>query len=257
MPTLHLPAAHTDTDVALATEVAHVDRQPRALRDVDARRGPGPAAGGRDADAGRGAGERRSRPSPRSSSRWSRASPRSGTRSCTRRARVLSCPRRATTAAHRARRTPSPRPSAPRRKRLPSAFSRHLRVKPLRTARGTRGLGRLRLLALGRLGALAGPGLVELDAPAALFGLHQRELGAEGAAGAALEAGHGLLGAALGDQLAGDRRRQRLARLALPDHEAAARILARPSRRSPCGSRRCRGRRPGRGRGWPAGSGCP
>ena len=24
MPTLHLPAAHTDTDVALATEVAHV-----------------------------------------------------------------------------------------------------------------------------------------------------------------------------------------------------------------------------------------
>ena len=47
---------------------------------------------------------------------------------------------------------------------------------------------------------------------------------------AALEAGHRLVGAPGLDQLAGDHGRQLLARLALPDHEAAARILARPAR---------------------------
>ncbi len=48
--------------------------------------------------------------------------------------------------------------------------------------RGARRGGRRLLLGLGRLGALAGPRLVELDAPAALLGLHQRKLRAERAA---------------------------------------------------------------------------
>ena len=42
--------------------------------------------------------------------------------------------------------------------------------------------GRRLLLGLGRLGALAGPRLVELDAPAALLALQQRKLRAERAA---------------------------------------------------------------------------
>ena len=76
------------------------------------------------------------------------------------------------------------------------------------------------------------------------------ELGAEGPAGAAAEAGDGLLGpaharvlAALArgaqarDQLLGHRDREVLAGLLLPDHEAAAGVLARPARDSPCGSR--------------------
>src|SRR6185312_1439609 len=81
-----------------------------------------------------------------------------------------------------------------------------------------------------RLGALARPRLVELDAPLAVVGLHQRQARAERASRAALEAGHRLLDAALLDQLAGDRDRQRLAGLGLPDHEHAAGILARPAR---------------------------
>src|SRR3954470_24477114 len=94
----------------------------------------------------------------------------------------------------------------------------------------SRRLGALGRLLLGRLGALAGPRLVELDAPLAVLGLHQRQPRAERAAGAALEAGDGLLRTAAGDQLAGDRDRQRLAGLGLPDHEPAAGILARPAR---------------------------
>src|SRR3954451_10686617 len=85
-------------------------------------------------------------------------------------------------------------------------------------------------LGLGRLAALARPGLVELHAPLAVLALHERELGAEGAPRAALEAGHLLGGEAVLDQLARDRRRQRLAGLGLPDHEAAAGIVTRPAR---------------------------
>src|SRR3954452_15020226 len=101
------------------------------------------------------------------------------------------------------------------------------------TARGLRaraGLGRrsLHLVGLGLLEALLGPRLVELDAHPALFVLHQREAGAERAARAALEAGHRLLGLAAGDELLGHGGRQVLARLGLPDHEAAARVLAAP-----------------------------
>src|SRR4051794_852859 len=51
-----------------------------------------------------------------------------------------------------------------------------------RSGRGGSGL----VLGLGGLGALLGPRLVELDAPLALLVLHQRELGAERAAAAAL-----------------------------------------------------------------------
>src|SRR5436305_5035177 len=104
---------------------------------------------------------------------------------------------------------------------------------PLGRSRGLAGgvLGR-GLLGLGvrRLGrALLGPGLVELDAPLALLVLHEGELRAEVPAGAALEAGHGLERAATGDQLARHRDRQLLARLALPDHEAAAGIVPAPA----------------------------
>src|SRR3954453_4299287 len=77
---------------------------------------------------------------------------------------------------------------------------------------------------------LLGPRLVELHAPAALLVLHQRKLRAERAAAATLEARDLLGGAAGGDQLFGDAGRKLLAGLALPDHEAAARVLARPAR---------------------------
>src|ERR1019366_8955263 len=97
----------------------------------------------------------------------------------------------------------------------------------LRRRRGER----LRLgLDLRRLGALVRPGLVELDAPLALGGLHQRQAGAERASAPAAKPGHRAFGATLGDQLAGDGERKLLAGLALPDHEATAGILAGPAR---------------------------
>ena len=86
-----------------------------------------------------------------------------------------------------------------------------------------------RVLALGRLRALARPRLVELDAPLAVLALLQREPRAERLARAPLEAGHRPRRPARRDQLLRDRLRQRLARLALPDHEPAAGILARPA----------------------------
>ena len=106
---------------------------------------------------------------------------------------------------------------------------RRLRPRPRRPSPGSR---RRRGLALdlGRLGALARPRLVELDAPLALGRLLEREAGTERAPGAALEARHRLRGLAGRDQLARDRHRQLLAGLALPDHEPAARVLARPAR---------------------------
>src|SRR3954466_14035810 len=96
-----------------------------------------------------------------------------------------------------------------------------------------RRLGRLsRLSRLGRLGALLGPRLVALDPPARILvaALLERELGPERAPRASLEARHGSGGEAVRDELARDRPRQLLARLALPDHEAAARVLPRPAR---------------------------
>src|SRR5437764_9811715 len=90
--------------------------------------------------------------------------------------------------------------------------------------------GRLLLLRLGGLGSLLGPGLVELHAPLAVFGLLERQPSSKALARAALEAAHRLLGPAGPDQLARDRERQLLARLRLPDHETAAGILARPAR---------------------------
>src|SRR5215213_11910960 len=108
-----------------------------------------------------------------------------------------------------------------------------------------RGAGvRLRPLLL-RLagGRLLRPFLVELDAPLALVGLLQPQLRAEGPPGARAEAGDRLLGASYArliarltgdpqrlDQLLGHRYGQRLPRLLLPDHEAAAGVLARPAR---------------------------
>ena len=85
----------------------------------------------------------------------------------------------------------------------------------------------------------------------------EREPRAERLARAALEAGDRPRGAARGDQL-----------LARPPAAASCPPCSSRSRsrspgpratstRSPCGSRRCRGRRPGTGRGWPAGCGPP
>src|SRR5215211_810397 len=97
--------------------------------------------------------------------------------------------------------------------------------------RGLRRLGRfVGLLGRRRLGALTRPWLVELDPPLAVLALLQRQLRAERAARAAAEARHRLGGLARGDQLAGHGHRELLARLALPDHEAAAWVLARPAR---------------------------
>src|SRR4051812_43024694 len=128
---------------------------------------------------------------------------------------------------------PGYRRAGPRQPDGGEAALRALR-RPLRGSRGLAGRGRLgrRLLGLGvrRLGgALLGPWLVELDAPLALLVLHEGEPRAEIAARAALEAGDRLDRPAPGDQLARDRHRQLLARLALPDHEAAARIVATPA----------------------------
>src|SRR5262249_48603992 len=90
-------------------------------------------------------------------------------------------------------------------------------------------LGRLRLGVRG-LGALPRPLLVELHAPFAVLGLAQRQARAEVAPAAAAKAGYLIGGVARLDQLARDRDRQLLARFGLPDHKAAAGILARPAR---------------------------
>src|SRR3954454_23022888 len=74
------------------------------------------------------------------------------------------------------------------------------------------------------------PCLIELHPPLALLALLQRKLGTEGTAAAPLEAGDGLRRPPRRDELLGDRERQRLARLRLPDDEATAGILARPAR---------------------------
>src|SRR3954447_6531023 len=97
-------------------------------------------------------------------------------------------------------------------------------------AGAARGGRRLHVVGLGLLEALLGPRLVELDAHPALLVLHQRQARPEGAPRPALEAGDRLLGLAARDELLGDRRRQVLARLGLPDDEAAARVLTAPAR---------------------------
>ena len=99
------------------------------------------------------------------------------------------------------------------------------RVAGVRLRRGLGGL-----LGVGRLGALLRPRLVELDAPLAVIGLLQDQARAERAAAAPLEPGHRPRGAPGGDELAGHGGGQLLAGLGLPDHEAAAGILARPAR---------------------------
>ena len=79
MPTLHLPAAHTDTDVALATEVAHAVGSHELYVTWTHGEGPGlpPEVQTLTRDELRAT---RSPPSPRSSSPWSRASRRCGRR---------------------------------------------------------------------------------------------------------------------------------------------------------------------------------
>src|SRR4051812_38808625 len=119
----------------------------------------------------------------------------------------------------------SPLPPPPPRWRSWSALRRGRLGRSL--ALGGR---RRRGLLLGGLGPLLCPRLVELHAPAALLVLHQRELRAGRAAAATLEARDLLGGAAGRDELLRDGGRKLLAGLALPDHEAAARVLARPAR---------------------------
>src|SRR5947208_2461018 len=77
---------------------------------------------------------------------------------------------------------------------------------------------------------LARPVLIELDAPLPVVSLLELQLRLEGAAGAAAEAGDGLLGLEVRHQLADDRDRQDLPRLPLPDHEPAARAVLSPAR---------------------------
>src|SRR2546421_91246 len=77
---------------------------------------------------------------------------------------------------------------------------------------------------------LARPVLIELDAPLPVVSLLELQLRLEGAAGAAAEAGDGLLGLEVRHQLADDRDRQDLPRLPLPDHEPAAGVVLRPAR---------------------------
>src|SRR5215210_1918362 len=138
----------------------------------------------------------------------------------------------------------------------PGGGKKRLTPDPQCCRLGRRGLGglarrgavaarlRLRPLLLGLpLGRLLRPVLVELDAPLALVGLLQPELGPEGAPGARPETGDGLLrasyarilaglarGAQRFDQLLRHRHGEALARLPLPDHEAAPWVLARPAR---------------------------
>src|SRR5438128_2223723 len=92
---------------------------------------------------------------------------------------------------------------------------------PTNRSRGGRRLLRLGF-DLGWLRALPRPWLVELHAPLTLLGLHQRQAGTEGAAGATLEPCDRFIGAPRPDQLTGDRNRKLLARFGLPDHESAA-----------------------------------
>src|SRR5262249_33583485 len=72
--------------------------------------------------------------------------------------------------------------------------------------------------------------LVDPPPPFAVLGLAQRKARAKVAAAAAAKAGYLIGGVARLDQFARDRNRQLLARFGLPDHEAAAGILARPAR---------------------------
>ena len=101
MPTLHLPAAHTDTDVALATEVAHVVGSHELYVTWTHGEGPGlpPEIEALTADEPQPSrdlpvrrGRRRDGPGHLGALERDR---------CTRRARAPSCPRRATTAAPR------------------------------------------------------------------------------------------------------------------------------------------------------------
>src|SRR5206468_2160188 len=85
-------------------------------------------------------------------------------------------------------------------------------------------------LRLRRLCPLARPRLVELHPPLPVLALLEREARAEGAARATAEPGHGPRRPAGRDQLSGDGHGELLARLALPDHKAAPRVLARPAR---------------------------
>src|SRR5919108_1986586 len=132
-------------------------------------------------------------------------------------------------------------PRRPRR-RPPGAVAVRSGRGRLALARGAWHLGFRRLLFGLSLGRLLRPLLVEVHAPLAFVVLLELELGPERASGTAAEAGDGLGGAAdpgvlarlargaeRFDQLLGHPHRQRLARLPLPDHEAAARVVPRPA----------------------------
>src|SRR5690242_12578071 len=106
---------------------------------------------------------------------------------------------------------------------------------PARTLRRRRALIGPRFgvaFGLGRLGALLGPRLVELDAPARVLvaALLQRQPRPERPPRSPLEAGHRRRREALLDELARRGRGELLARLRLPDDESAAGVLARPAR---------------------------
>src|SRR4051794_35134400 len=124
---------------------------------------------------------------------------------------------------------PRPPASAPAARAARATLRRSAgTARSLRARAALRGR-RLHLVGLGLLEALLGPRLVELDAHPALLVLHQRQARPERAPRPALEPGDRLLGLAARDELLGDRRRQVLARLGLPDDEAATRVLAAPA----------------------------
>src|SRR3954469_20677269 len=125
---------------------------------------------------------------------------------------------------------PRPTASAPAARAARATLRRSAgTARSLRARAALRGR-RLHLVGLGLLEALLGPRLVELDAHPAFLVLDQRQARPERPPRPALEAGDRLLGLAARDELLGDRRRQVLARLGLPDHEAATRVLAAPAR---------------------------
>ena len=212
MPHLYLPTEHTDADLVLAADVAAAVVQCGPLRHLDDRsrhRHP----------RGRGRGARRA---PRSGDEPLR---RPADRALPGRRRALALADRPAGAAHRHRagRRRDARSAQPQRRAggLGRAVAGAVRAAPAPAVGSSPSGGLAPSRAHGSSNSTRHlPSSVCISASRARKERPERPL----------KPATGALRAARGDQLARHRGGQRLAGLGLPDHEAAARVLARPAR---------------------------